>query len=98
MDQGASFADFDGTWLMTAESPTGVIDDIQAILQPNTEDVYLKIIFQVEDQFSDTPGKPPRLFLLMNPAWRDMNSWGLFGAARARKQVLDRYETTYAVD
>jgi hypothetical protein len=35
---------------------------------------------------------------LINPAWRDKSSWGFFGANRAQELILDRYETTYAVD
>ena len=90
--------DFDGTSLLTAESPSGAIDDIQAMLQPNTDGYYLKTINQIEEQFSDTKGKEKRMFLLINPAWRDKNSWGFFDAARAQKQILDRYETTFALD
>ena len=39
-----------------------------------------------------------RLFLLVNPAWRDASSFGLFAAEQAQTEILDRYETTYAVD
>ena len=40
-----------------------------------------------------------RLFLLVNPAWRDASSFGMFGAKRnAQVEIMDRYETTYAVD
>jgi hypothetical protein len=57
----------------------------------------LRLIQQVEEQFSDTPGKPPRLLLLVNPAWRDRGSWGFFDGADAQKLIFDRYETTYAL-
>mmetsp|Transcript_12560 Transcript_12560/g.20925 ORF Transcript_12560/g.20925 Transcript_12560/m.20925 type:complete len:279 (+) Transcript_12560:38-874(+) len=90
--------DFDGSSLVTAESPSGPLDDIQALLQPNTDDYYSKTIATIEEQFSDTPGKPKRLFLLVNPAWRNRDSWGFFGGQRAQTQILERYTTTYALD
>lgn len=91
--------DFDGSALLTAEHPAGALHDVQALLQPNTDDYYLDTIATIEQQiFSDTPEKPKRLFLLFNPAWRDMSSWGFFGAARAQRQVLDCYAITYALD
>jgi len=90
--------DFDGSSLLTSESASGPIDDVQAILQPNTDRYYLDVIEKVEAQFSDTPGKARRLLLLVNTAWRDRSSWGFFDGARAQRQVLDRYETTYALE
>jgi len=90
--------DFDGTSLLTAEHPSGPLYDIQAILQPSTDDYYRKTILKIEEQFSDTEGKSKRLFLLVNPVWRDKNSWGFFGANRAQKEILDRYKTTFAMD
>ena len=88
--------DFDGSALLTAESAGG--GDVQAMLQPNTDGYYLKTIAGVEEQFSDVPGKPRRLFLLLNPAWRDRRSWGFFGGAEAQERILDRYEATFALD
>lgn len=90
--------DFDGSVLQTAENPAGPLYDVQALLQPNTDGYYLKTIASIEEQFSDTQGKPKRLFLLVNPAWRDRSSWGFFGGAKAQELILDRYETTYALD
>ena len=90
--------DFDGSSLQTAEHPAGALYDIQALLQPNTDGYYLKTIETIERQFSNTEGKAKRLFLIINPAWRDKSSWGVFGAKRAQELILDRYETTYAVD
>jgi len=90
--------DFDGSTLQTSEHPTGPLYDIQAILQPNTDGYYLKTIQQIEEQFSNTKGKANRLFLLVNPAWRDRQSFGIFGGKKAQEQILDRYPTTYAVD
>merc|ERR1712127_492578 len=63
-----------------------------------TDGYYLKTIEAIEDQFSNTEGKAKRLFLLVNPAWRDKSSWGFFGGKKAQELILDRYETTYALD
>jgi len=90
--------DFDGSALQTSEHPAGALYDIQAILQPNTDWYYIKTIESIEKQFSNTEGKAKRLFLIINPAWRDKSSWGFFGAKKAQELILDRYETTYAVD
>ena len=90
--------DFDGSSLLTAESPAGPLYDVQALLQPNPDNYYLDVTSSIEEQFSDTKDKPKRLFLLVNPAWRDRSSWGFFGAAKAQKLILDRYEVTYALD
>jgi hypothetical protein len=90
--------DFDGSALQTSEHPAGALYDIQALLQPNTDWYYIKTIESIEKQFSNTEGKAKRLFLIINPAWRDKSSWGFFGAKKAQELILDRYETTYAVD
>ena len=90
--------DYDGSVLQTAEHPAGALYDVQALLQANTDNYYLDTVQKVEEQFSDTPGKAKRLFLLVNPAWRDKSSWGFFGGKRAQELILDRYVTTYAVD
>lgn len=90
--------DFDGSSLLTAEHPAGALYDAQALLQPNTDKYYLKTIRTIEQQFSDTPGKPKRLFLLVNPSWRDKSSWGIFDGAAAQKDILDRYTVTFAID
>lgn len=90
--------DFDGSTLLTTESAAGPLFDVQALLQPNTDQYYLDVITKVEDQFSDEAGKAKRLFLLVNPAWRDKSSWGFFGGDKAQKLILDRYETTFAID
>eukprot|EP00588_Corethron_pennatum_P030326 CAMPEP_0194336382 /NCGR_PEP_ID=MMETSP0171-20130528/72796_1 /TAXON_ID=218684 /ORGANISM="Corethron pennatum, Strain L29A3" /LENGTH=259 /DNA_ID=CAMNT_0039099809 /DNA_START=146 /DNA_END=926 /DNA_ORIENTATION=- len=95
---GPAPADFDGSALLTAESPAGPRGDAQAMLQPNTDGYYLRTIRAVEEQFSDTPNKRKRLFLLVNPAWRDRSSWGFFGGKEAQELILDRYPTTFALD
>eukprot|EP00985_Skeletonema_marinoi_P002982 scaffold1235_cov163-Skeletonema_marinoi.AAC.3 len=92
--------DFDGSSLQTSEHPAGALYDIQALLQPNTDGYYIKTIQAIEEQFCNTKkaDKPNRLFLLVNPAWRDKSSFGIFGAQKAQELILDRYETTYALD
>lgn len=90
--------DFDGSSLQTSEHPAGALYDVQALLQPNTDGYYLKAIEEIQRQFSNTEGKPERLFLLVNPAWRDRSSWGFFGGNKAQEIILDRFSTTYAVD
>lgn len=90
--------DFDGSSLQTSEHPAGPLYDVQALLQPNTDAYYTKTIETIQEQFSNTDGKTKRLFLLVNPAWRDRSSWGFFGGKKAQELILDRCETTYAVD
>ena len=90
--------DFDGSCLLTSEHPAGPIYDVQALLQPNTDKYYSKLIKQIEEQFSDTPTKQQRLFLLFNPSWRNKDSWGIFESTKAQKDILDRYDVTYCVD
>ena len=89
--------EFDGSSLLTSESAGGPLDDVQAILQANTDKYYLDIIARVEDEFSDVEDKPKRLLLLVNPAWRDRSSWGFFDGAAAQRLIFDRYEETYAL-
>jgi len=96
--QSQTILDFDGTALLTAESPNGALYDIQALLQANTDSYYMDLISKLEEQFSDTPGKSKRLLLLANSAWRDASSWGFWGAKKAQKMILDCYEVTYALD
>lgn len=68
------------------------------MLQPNTDRYYLETIATIEEQFSNTPGKAQRLFVLVNPAWRDKSSWGFWDSRKAQEMILDRYETTFAMD
>ena len=69
-------------------------------MQPNTDGYYIKTVQAIEEQFCSTKkaDKPNRLFLLVNPVWREKSSFGIFGAQKAQELILDRYETTYAVD
>lgn len=90
--------DFDGSSLLNAQSPMGPLNDSLAILQPNTDKYYMELIRKMESEFSDTPGKAKRLFLLINPAWRDASSWGFLQSKQAKKEIVDRYETTFTLD
>lgn len=63
--------DFDGTALISAEAAAGPSGDVQALVFPNTDVKYLKDISQI----SENLGKD-RLFVLMNPFWRNVESWG----------------------
>ncbi|CAJ1968946.1 unnamed protein product [Cylindrotheca closterium] len=91
--------DFDGSALLNAQSPMGALYDSLALVQPNTDNYYMELIEKVENEFSDTPGKAKRLFLLINPAWKDdPSSWGIFQSKKAKDKILDRYETTFALD
>lgn len=91
--------DFDGSSLINTESPYGPLEDSIAMIQPNTDKYYMQLIQKMEIEFSDTPGaKGKRLFLLINPAWRNADSWGFFERKQGQSQILDRYETTYAID
>ena len=90
--------DFDGSSLLNAQSPLGALKDGIGLIQPNTDKYYMDLIQTLENDFSDSPGKAKRLFVLINPAWRDASSFGIFQTKFATEQILDRYETTYAID
>ena len=90
--------DFDGTALHTAEAAEGPSADIQALVFPNTDKKYLEDI----DQISDAMGK--RLFVLVNPFWRNIDSWGfniLAPNAKKRAQEVifgeNPYDETYSM-
>ncbi len=90
--------DFDGSSLLNAQSPMGAKKDGIALVQPNTDKYYIDLIQTLENDFSDTPNRAKRLFLLINPSWRDASSFGIFQKKFAKEKILDRYETTYAID
>ncbi|KAL3944118.1 MAG: hypothetical protein SGBAC_001802 [Bacillariaceae sp.] len=91
--------DFDGSALLNALSPMGALYDSLALVQPNTDNYYMELIEKLENEFSESAGKAKRLFLLINPAWKDdPSSWGIFQSKKAKEKILDRYETTFALD
>lgn len=96
--------DFDGTANHRADAAEGPSADVQAMVFPNTDTKYLDDI----DAISQAMGK--RLFLLVNPFWRNIDSWGFNilapGAKKRAQNVIyggadnDKaaFEVTYALD
>ncbi len=90
--------DFDGTALHTAEAAEGPSADIQALVFPNTDSKYLEDIEQISEAMGE------RLFVLVNPFWRNVESWGfniLAPNAKKRAQEVifgkNPYEETYSM-
>lgn len=89
--------DFDGSALHTAEAREGASADVQAMVFPNTDVKYLDDI----DKISTSMGS--RLFVLVNPFWRNVESWGFNilapGAKRKAQEVIfDRgFDVTYSL-
>mmetsp|Transcript_3152 Transcript_3152/g.8530 ORF Transcript_3152/g.8530 Transcript_3152/m.8530 type:complete len:391 (+) Transcript_3152:183-1355(+) len=90
--------DFDGTALHTAEAAEGASADVQALVFPNTDNKYLEDI----DKISEAMGE--RLFLLVNPFWRNVESWGFNilapGAKKRAQEVIfgeNAFEETYSM-
>jgi len=89
--------DFDGSALVTAESPTGAEGDAQAMVFANTDNKYTNDIATIDKAMGD------RLFLLVNPFWRDIDSWGFNLLApkakvMAQEAIFDRnFQETYVL-
>lgn len=87
--------DFDGSALMTAEAKEGAEDDVQALIFANTDVKYVRDIAALDESAGD------RLLLLVNPFWRNLESWGVNlmapGAKKlAKKTIFDvGYDETY---
>jgi hypothetical protein len=79
--------DFDGSALHTVEAKDGPQGDIQAVVFPNTDVKYLNDI----EQISRSMG-PSRLVVLVNPFWRNIDSWSFNllqpGAKRRAEDVI----------
>lgn len=98
--------DFDGSALITAEAAGGAEGDVQAYVFPNTDVKYLKDIKEIDSHMKN------RLFLLINPFWRNVESWGFnILAPNAKKMAQDiifdvdakgvgngNYQETYVVN
>ena len=87
--------DFDGSAIHSAEAQEGAKLDVQALVFPNTDVKYINDIEKIDQDTRD------RLFLLVNPFWRNIDSWGINLLApgakkKAQKVIFDRgYEETY---
>lgn len=89
--------DFDGSAICRATSENSEAD-VVALIFPNTDAKYLKDIEAISKDVG-----PDRLFLLINPFWRNVDSFGFNilqpnGKKRAQEVVFDNgYDVTYAV-
>lgn len=89
--------DFDGSALVTAEAATGSHDNVMAMVLPNTDNKYSNDIKSIDAEMGD------RLFVLVNPFWRNLDSWGVNILAPRAKQIakeaiFDRgFEETYCL-
>jgi len=89
--------DFDGSAIVKAEAATGPEDDVQALVLSNTDDKYTKDIREYGKVAGD------RLFMLINPFWRNLDSWGINLLAPKAKQnaqevIFDGgYQETYVL-
>jgi hypothetical protein len=89
--------DFDGSALHTAEAKEGASADVQALVFANTDTKYLADIGEISEAMG------PRLFLLVNPFWRNIDSWGfnlLAPGAKTKAQavIFDQgYDETYSL-
>jgi hypothetical protein len=72
--------DFDGSALVTAEAEAGPKGDVQALVLPNTDNKYTNDIETISKAMGD------RLFILANPFWRNIESWGINLLAPGAKQ------------
>ncbi|KAL7492670.1 hypothetical protein ACHAWT_001722 [Skeletonema menzelii] len=83
--------DFDGSAIIST-------NDVQALVFPNTDMKYLKDIEAIDKKVG-----PDGLFLVVNPFWRNVESWGFNilapnGKKRAQEVIFDKgYQVTYAV-
>lgn len=90
--------DFDGSALITAKAAGGPSADVCAMVFPNTDVKYLNDIQSMDEQMKE------RLFLLVNPFWRNVDSWGfniLAPNAKKRAQEVvfddDKFIETYVM-
>lgn len=89
--------DFDGSALFSAEAKEGASADVQALVLANTDTKYLKDI----EEISQSMG--PRLFMLVNPFWRNIDSWSFNLLApnaknKAQEVIFDQgYDETYSL-
>eukprot|EP00593_Proboscia_inermis_P010530 CAMPEP_0171312428 /NCGR_PEP_ID=MMETSP0816-20121228/22672_1 /TAXON_ID=420281 /ORGANISM="Proboscia inermis, Strain CCAP1064/1" /LENGTH=211 /DNA_ID=CAMNT_0011797787 /DNA_START=1 /DNA_END=636 /DNA_ORIENTATION=+ len=92
--------EFDGSSIVTSVSSSGPSGDVQAMVLPNTDMKYVNDIKTMDESMGDK-----RLFLLINPFWRNLDSWGFNLLAPnaqkiAQKNIFDRGfgNETYALN
>ena len=89
--------DFDGSGYIRAAAATGPEDDVQALVLSNTDNKYTNDIRDYGKAAGD------RLFMLVNPFWRNLDSWGINILAPKAKQnaqevIFDGgYQDTYVL-
>jgi Domain of unknown function (DUF1995) len=89
--------DFDGSALHAAEAREGPSADVQALVFPNTDVKYLEDISKISHSMGS------RLFVLINPFWRNVDSWGFNllapGAKRKAQDVIfeQGFDVTYSM-
>lgn len=87
--------DFDGSALHSGQSPDGAEYDLTAMVFANTDTKYIQDIESLHKSAQD------RLLLLVNPFWRNIDSWGInLLAPKAKQQaqtvIFDRgFDQTY---
>mmetsp|Transcript_15651 Transcript_15651/g.31178 ORF Transcript_15651/g.31178 Transcript_15651/m.31178 type:complete len:371 (-) Transcript_15651:47-1159(-) len=92
--------DFDGSGIVSSSGPDGTEGEerVRAIVLANTDVKYIRDIQSADKEMGDRP------LLLVNPFWRDIDSWGInIMAPGARKMaetvIFNRpYEETYALN
>lgn len=90
--------DFDGSAIVTAKASGGTHGDVKAVVFPNTDRKYLNDIEALNKDVG-----PNRLLLLVNPFWKNVDSWSFNilqpkGQQRAQEVIFDNgYDVTYAV-
>ena len=83
--------DFDGSAIIST-------DNVKALVFPNTDVKYLKDVETLDNEVG-----PDGLLLLVNPFWRNVESWGFNilapnGKKRAQEVIFDKgYQVTYSV-
>jgi len=82
--------DFDGSAVITSKTVGRSHGDTHAFVFPNTDIKYLSDIELVSKEVG-----PDRLLLLVNPFWKDVESWGFNilapnGKKRAKEVIFDK--------
>jgi hypothetical protein len=95
--QAQDIWDFDGSALHTAQASEGASADVQALVFANTDTKYIEDIAKISEAMG------PRLFLLVNPFWRNVESWSFNilapGAKKKAQSVIfdNGYDETYTM-